>query len=244
MYAYAANNPVKYTDPDGRAERPAYSYSYGNYDFYTPVQNIDTGNAVADFSLALGASTLNFLGGCLNVLSNGVGAAADLLDLGIDFLDQNIPCEYTLTGNGIRQDLYAIEAVCMANPQLVAEGLACLSEAVRYASAVRNIPKVHIDSSKYPETAQHVKDAQASGYPSKLTINRTGIKSNRAESLKGYSKVPGKQLDEYPPAMFKEGGRGADIRAISPRDNMGAGASMGNQLRNYPDGTVIKMVVD
>ena len=44
--------------------------------------------------------------------------------------------------------------------------------------------------------------------------------------------------------MFKEGGRGADIRAISPRDNMGAGASMGNQLRNYPDGTVIKMVVD
>jgi filamentous hemagglutinin len=27
--------------------------------------------------------------------------------------------------------------------------------------------------------------------------------------LSGLEKVPGKQLDEYPPAMFREGGRGA-----------------------------------
>ncbi|WP_275450348.1 hypothetical protein [Treponema pedis] len=44
--------------------------------------------------------------------------------------------------------------------------------------------------------------------------------------------------------MFKEGGKGANIRAISPSDNMGAGASMGNQLRNVKDGMVIKIVVE
>ncbi len=52
------------------------------------------------------------------------------------------------------------------------------------------------------------------------------------------------ETDEYPPAMFKEGGKGANIRAISPSDNMGAGASMGNQLRNVKDGMVIKIVVE
>ena len=106
------------------------------------------------------------------------------------------------------------------------------------------LKKVKIDSSKYPETASHIRDAQAKGYPSKLTVDRAGAKANRAESLKGYDKIPGKQPDEYPPAMFKEGGKGADIRAISPSDNMGAGASMGNQLRNIKDGTIVEIVVE
>jgi hypothetical protein len=61
--------------------------------------------------------------------------------------------------------------------------------------------------------------------------------------LKDFEAVPGKQLDEYPPAMFSEGGSGASVRAIDPADNMGAGASMGNQLRKYPDGTKVRMEV-
>ena len=44
-------------------------------------------------------------------------------------------------------------------------------------------------------------------------------------------------LDEYPPAMSKEGGFGADIRGINRSDNRGSGSSAGHQLRNYPDGT-------
>ncbi|MBQ3650035.1 MAG: hypothetical protein II957_07520, partial [Treponema sp.] len=42
---------------------------------------------------------------------------------------------------------------------------------------------------------------------------------------------------EYPPAMSKEGGIGADIRGINRSDNRGSGSSAGHQLRNYPDGT-------
>lgn len=74
--------------------------------------------------------------------------------------------------------------------------------------------------------------------------DRAGANTRRSQSLKGIDKVPDKQLDEYPPVMFKEGGKGADVRAISPRDNMGAGASMGQQLRKYPDGTRVKKIVE
>jgi RHS repeat-associated protein len=105
-------------------------------------------------------------------------------------------------------------------------------------------PQIKIDRSKYPETAKHVTDAQNAGYPQTLTVDRVGAKIRRGESLKGIEKVPNQQLDEYPPAMFIEGGAGSSVRPISPSDNMGAGASMGNQLRQYPDGTVIDLIVD
>ena len=103
-------------------------------------------------------------------------------------------------------------------------------------------PTVTISQGKYPETAQHILDAQGQGYPSELTIDREGARANRAAARQTCPLVPGK-LDEYPPAMFKEGGAGASVRPVDPSDNMGAGASMGNQLRIYPDGTVVIMKV-
>ena len=42
-----------------------------------------------------------------------------------------------------------------------------------------------------------------------------------------------KDRDEWPMAMFKEGGEGASVRYIDPSDNRGAGSSIGNAL---PDG--------
>ena len=105
------------------------------------------------------------------------------------------------------------------------------------------LPEAVVRRSSHPESAQHILDAQAAGHPITLTIDRNGALSNRADSLRGYSKVPMKQLDEYPPAMFREGGVGASVRPISPSDNMGSGASIGNQLRKFPDGTKVRFVV-
>jgi Deoxyribonuclease NucA/NucB len=51
------------------------------------------------------------------------------------------------------------------------------------------------------------------------------------------------KLEIYPPAVFQEGGKGASVRPISPGDNRGAGSTMGHQLRQYPDGTTVKIVV-
>lgn len=103
-----------------------------------------------------------------------------------------------------------------------------------------NIIEVEISKNKYPESAKHIEDAIANGQPEVLTIDRAGSKANRKASLKGIDKVPGKDLDEYPPAMFKEGVNGASVRPINPSDNRGAGSTFGYKLRPYPNGTKIK----
>jgi hypothetical protein len=102
---------------------------------------------------------------------------------------------------------------------------------------------VVISQSNYPESAQHVRDAQMAGHPSTLTIDRVGAGARRAANLRGYPREPGKQRDEYPPAMFAEGGPGASIRNIDASDNMAAGASMGNQLRGAPEGCKATIIV-
>lgn len=77
----------------------------------------------------------------------------------------------------------------------------------------------------------------ANGYPEILTIDRPSAKNNRRVSLKGIDKIPGKDLDEYPPAMSREGGIGASVRGINSSDNRESGSSAGDQLRGYPNGT-------
>ena len=102
-------------------------------------------------------------------------------------------------------------------------------------------PEIVIDGKKHPESAQHAAEAQAAGHPAEVTIDRAKAKGNRAKALGGIPAVPGKHRDEYPPASTQEGGSGSSVRPISPADNSGSGASMGNQMRPYPDGTTVKI---
>jgi hypothetical protein len=105
---------------------------------------------------------------------------------------------------------------------------------------------VYVSHERYPEAAQHIDEAQggvsyrgtddtayAKQQPSELTVNRGGAGDNRAKSLSGIDKVPGKQLDEYPPALFEEGGTGASVKAIDPHDNTGSGSSIGHQVNGH-----------
>src|SRR5690606_9068274 len=102
---------------------------------------------------------------------------------------------------------------------------------------------IKIDAKKYPESAKHIKDSQKSGHPSILTVNRGGANANRKASLKGTSTIRKMDRDEYPPAVFQEGGAGASVRHISSGDNRGAGSSMGNQLRGVKNGEKVKLEV-
>lgn len=101
-----------------------------------------------------------------------------------------------------------------------------------------------INKSKYPESAKHIEEAQAAGKPTVLTLDRSGATKRRQESLKDTPSVKGKDRDEYPPAMFKEGGSGASVKPITPSDNRGAGACIGAQCRNLPDGTPVIIKTD
>lgn len=80
--------------------------------------------------------------------------------------------------------------------------------------------KITLSREKYPESAKHIK-----------------------ASLKGISKVPGKDLDEYPFAMCKEGGKGAHVRAIKRSDNRGSGSFIGHKLRGLPDGATFEIII-
>jgi hypothetical protein len=111
-------------------------------------------------------------------------------------------------------------------------------------SAGNATPKeVVIDGSKHPEAAANAADAQKAGQPSVVTVDRPGAADRRRESLQGTKPVPGKDRDEYPPAVFKEGGRGSQVRPINPSDNRGAGASVGQQIKDVSNGDKVKITI-
>lgn len=58
-----------------------YAYTYGEYNLYTPIKNVNTGIKPLDYVLGVGASTLNLIGGGINVISNGVGASYQLANM-------------------------------------------------------------------------------------------------------------------------------------------------------------------
>nr|WP_276322905.1 NucA/NucB deoxyribonuclease domain-containing protein [Paenibacillus polymyxa] len=103
--------------------------------------------------------------------------------------------------------------------------------------------QLEFPSTKYPETAQHIKEAIAAGHSNTCTIDREGADHNRELSLKGVPTKKGKDRDEWPMAMCSEGGEGADIKYISPKDNRGAGSWVGHKLDEYADGTKVEFIV-
>ncbi|ANE48728.1 sporulation protein [Paenibacillus swuensis] len=96
---------------------------------------------------------------------------------------------------------------------------------------------------RYPLTGDHVRDAIAAGHPSICTIDRAGADQNRRESLAGIPTKSGYDRDEWPMAMCREGGAGASVRYVPLSDNRGAGAWVGNQLSQYPNGKRIKFIM-
>ena len=101
---------------------------------------------------------------------------------------------------------------------------------------------VYIDPNKYPDAAGHAENAQKAGQPDVLTVQRPGASDRRNQATSGHSTQPGTDRDEYPPAVTAESGRGASVRNIPSSDNRGAGASVGNQIRNVPNGGTIRII--
>lgn len=96
---------------------------------------------------------------------------------------------------------------------------------------------------RYPQTAQHIKEAIRSGKSAICTIDREGAEQNRKHSLASVPARKGYDRDEWPMAMCEEGGKGANVKYIAPKDNRGAGSWVSHQLDEYEDGTRVKFVI-
>ena len=233
-YEYGNDNPLRFVDPTGLEDVGVIDRNGGLS------QSAQKGNDVGARLQQIAGGVRKGMAAALGfVAENNVSAWAEKAGLPPMAL-MPLTGETALVSTMLKADAAMLETA----PKLMEDAAETLQTVKTVAGdGEKALPQVYIDSSKHPESAQHALDAQTNGKPDVLTVARPGADANRAESLKGLAKVPGKQLDEYPPAMFKEGGAGASVRPISPSDNMGAGASLGNQLRNVPDGTQVQIVV-
>lgn len=102
---------------------------------------------------------------------------------------------------------------------------------------------VIVDSQKYPQTAEHIRMAQTMGFPEFVTLGRADAAERRKNSLADVKANPIYDRDEWPMAVFEEGGQGADVAYIEGRDNRGAGSSIGWQMRGFTDGSRVRVRV-
>ncbi len=117
---------------------------------------------------------------------------------------------------------------------------------------------IFISEDRYPESAEHAEEAQSGTtwrgsqsregdpHPSEVTIDRDGAAERRRESTGVVPAQPrhqGIDRDEYPPAVFGEGGQGASVKYIDSSDNRGAGSSMRHQMRGLDNGTTVTINV-
>ena len=108
------------------------------------------------------------------------------------------------------------------------------------AGAVRT---VIVDSVRYPQTAEHIRRAVNRGHPDVVTLDRGGAADRRRVAMGDKPARPDFDRDEYPCALFAEGGAGADVAYIAGSDNRGSGSAIHWQLRTLPDGTRIRIRV-
>lgn len=98
-----------------------------------------------------------------------------------------------------------------------------------------------IDSKKYPQTAEHISRALKMGLPEIVTIERTMAAARRKQSLSDVRARSIYDRDEWPMAVFSEGGDGANVVYVAGSDNRGAGAAISWQMRNLPNGTRVRI---
>jgi hypothetical protein len=215
---YARNNPLKYVDPNG--QQVASTQSTGQFLMAAGTQAMVSANGQTGFRLV---GTV--LGGM------GLTRLGDLLTMG------------TGTGTAVESGRNLGEALSADISRAVTIGsiLGGLAGAIRSA-AEGSITEISVSSTRFGEAAGHIEEAQAAGQPSILTIDRAGASARRADAMRGVARVPGLDRDEYPPAMFKEGGEGASVRTINPSDNRACGAFIGNQCSGLSNGQTVRIV--
>jgi hypothetical protein len=110
------------------------------------------------------------------------------------------------------------------------------------------VQNVSFSATKYPDIRRHFLDALRKGWPRTLVLNRSGADARRDRLLAPYPTRPGRDRDEYPPAVGRGKGPGlehgtnptgwrADVRYVPSHENRSHGSTMGIKLRRFCNGT-------
>ena len=99
------------------------------------------------------------------------------------------------------------------------------------------------DFSDNNEAIKHIQEYMDRTGKNTFTYDPTNAKSQRKKSLDGIETKKGYDRDEFPMAIFKEGGTGASVKYINPSDNRSVGSAIGGALRGNRTGSKVKIVI-
>jgi len=115
------------------------------------------------------------------------------------------------------------------------------------------VQRIVFSAREYPNVRRHFRGALRRGWPRRLVLNRRGANARRERALRDVPIREGFDRDEYPPAVGRGRGRGlergryprgwkADVRYVPSAENRSHGASLGNQLESFCNGTRFRCV--
>jgi len=102
------------------------------------------------------------------------------------------------------------------------------------------VVEVGVSRGQYGEAAEHIESYMSQDSVTNLfTIDRGNSAARRKASLAGYDCIKGLDRDEFPMAMFKEGGAFASVWYVNPHDNRSLGSAIGQALKQFADNTKV-----
>jgi hypothetical protein len=115
------------------------------------------------------------------------------------------------------------------------------------------VQRIVFSARKYPNVRRHFRGALRRGWPRRRGVNRRGADARRERVLRDIPTREGFDRDEYPPAVGRARGPGlergrnprgwkADVRYVPSSENRSHGATLGNRLEPFCNGTRFRYV--
>src|SRR5688572_1001734 len=115
------------------------------------------------------------------------------------------------------------------------------------------VQRIVFSAREYPNVRRHFRGALRRGWPRRLVVNRRGADARRERALRDVPTREGYDRDEYPPAVGRGRGPGlergrnprgwkADVRYVPSSENRSHGASLGDRLERFCNGTSFRYV--
>jgi hypothetical protein len=155
-------------------------------------------------------------------------------------------------GMGIKHVLVLAVLALVAWPTVSAGQSAAQPTADR-CTKPRGVQRLVFDKARYPNIRRHLRGALRRGWPARLVVNRPGADARRDRLMQDIPTKDAYDRDEYPPAVGRGRGKGlergrdprgwkADVRYVPSSENRSHGATLGNKLERFCNGTRFRYV--